>query len=292
MNSFAKSVQAAIAQLKGKISATAKRGLLRIIGEMKKLVRHHRLFAKTKEAKKEIEQKLINLTKRLSQKLSGVIPTIRGSLRGHQKNALRRLLQLQDAFGKLAPQIDYYIKNRKVAKGKIISLFQPLLRSIVRGKSGKNVEFGIKWGINRIRGGYLWLFLMTGNAKGEGDYMVQSVKEHIALFGQPPNEYGYDRGEWSAPHMKIVEQLGVKRIAVAPKGKASWKVSDLCKDRMVRERAQVEGVIGTLKHIGLNKPFSKTTPGMIRAGHRAGVRFNLSKVIRDARAAAEGRKAA
>lgn len=133
---------------------------------------------------------------------------------------------------------------------------------------------------------------MSGNAKGEADYMVQSVKEHIALFGKAPKDFAYDRGGWSEPHLKIVEDLGVKRSAVAPKGKAHWKVSNRCKDQMVRERAQVEGVIGTLKHTGLNKPNAKTTPGMIRAGHRAGVRFNLMKVIRDAKAAEEKKKAA
>ena len=39
--------------------------------------------------------------------------------------------------------------------GKIINLHIPELYSIVRGKVGKSVEFGLNWGITRLRGGYL-----------------------------------------------------------------------------------------------------------------------------------------
>jgi hypothetical protein len=42
-----------------------------------------------------------------------------------------------------------------VASGKIISLYIPQLYSIVRGKVGKTVEFGLSWGITRLSGGYL-----------------------------------------------------------------------------------------------------------------------------------------
>jgi len=42
-----------------------------------------------------------------------------------------------------------------VANGKIISLHIPQLYSIVRGKVGKAVEFGLSWGIRRLAGGYL-----------------------------------------------------------------------------------------------------------------------------------------
>lgn len=239
MGSFCKSIEAAWALLKGKIGNSA-RSVLQTVDKVKKLVREHRLFAKSMEKKREIERKLLALTKTVSQKLSKVIPKIGEKLKGHQKTAARRLLKLQEVFNKLAPQIAHYIEKGKPAKDKIISLFQPELRSIPRGKAGKPTEFGIKWGVNRIRGGFIWLFLLQGSKKGEADYMVQSIDEHIALFGQAPDEFAYDRGGWSAAHLEEVKDKGVKRIAVAPKGQAKWKVSSRCKERMVRERAQVD----------------------------------------------------
>jgi hypothetical protein len=281
MSSLCKSIAAATAVLKGKIRG-GKTSLLQTINKIKKLTREHRLFAKSAERKREIEWELLALTQTVSRKLAKIIPNIGNKLVGHQKTAHRRLIHLQGVFTKLAPQMAYFFQKSKVAKDKIISLFQPELRSIPRGKSGKPVEFGIKWGINRIRGGFVWLFQLHGPKKGEADYMVQAVREHTALFGTPPDEFAYDRGGWSEAHLQDVENQGVKRVAVAPKGKSKWKVSSRCKERMVRERAQVEGSIGTIKHIGFNKPQSKTTPGMIRAGHRAALRLNLTTIIRKA----------
>ena len=42
-----------------------------------------------------------------------------------------------------------------VASGKIINLHIPQLYSIVRGKVGKAVEFGLSWGITRLKGGFV-----------------------------------------------------------------------------------------------------------------------------------------
>lgn len=291
MGSFCKSVAAALAVLKGKFWSS-KTAILQMIDQVKKLVREHRLFAKTKERKREIERKLLALTKQVNDKIAKALPKIGNNLIGHQKTAYQRLVKLRDVFVKLSPQMAHYIEKGKVSKDKIISIFQPQLRSIPRGKAGKQVEFGIKWGINRIRGGFVWPFLLQGPKKGEADYMVQAIEEHIALFGKAPQEFAYDRGGWSEAHLETVENQGVKRVAVAPKGKAKWKVSSRCKERMVRERAQVEGTIGTIKHIGFNKPNTKTTPGMIRAGHSASLRLNLTVLIRKAQVAAQTKKAA
>ena len=283
MGAFARSIKSAVALLGSKIGSS-KKNIIDRIGQIKKLVRKHRLFCKTKESKHEVEKKLFNITKIFCVEIKKMIKHMSTSaiqnLRGHQKTAYLRLEDLLAVFKKLSPQIAYYIQNGSAAKNKIISLFQPLLRAIVRGKAGKKVEFGIKWGINQIRGGYISLFFLDGK-NGEADYAVRGVRHHIELFGEAPDEYGYDRGGWSEPHMEEIKNLGVKRIGIAPKGKANWKVSETCRKRISRERAQVEGKIGTIKGYDFNKPNAKTTEGMKRAAHRSELRFNLTKLTRD-----------
>lgn len=283
MNGLAKSTEKAMGVLGRKAGALKKRILTRIV-TIKKLVRKYRLFSKTKEVRKEVTQELLKLSQDLTGKIGKCLKEMEGSvvssLKGHQKTAHNRLQRLRDIFQKLSPQIAYYLRCGKVAKNKIISLFQTELRSIVRGKAGKKVEFGIKWGVNQVRGGYISLFRMEGK-KSEQDYMVEGVRHHEKIFGEIPEEYGYDRGGWSQSHMEEVERLGVKRVAVAPKGKAKWRVSDRCKKRMVNERAQVEGKIGTTKHYGLNKPEARTTQGMCRTARRAELRFNLTRFLKD-----------
>lgn len=283
MNSLAKSTERAMGVL-GRKAGNLKGKILEKIAVMKKLVRKYRLFAKTKEVKKEVTEKLLKLAIDLSKKIGGCLKGMegkaRGKLKGHQKVAWERLQYLREVFGKLAPQIAYYLRCGRVAKDKIISLFQTDVRSIVRGKAGKKVEFGLKWGVNQIRGGYISLFRVEGK-KSEMEFAVEGVRHHINLFGCAPAEYGYDRGGWSQKHIEEIKELGVKRVAIHPKGKAKWKVSDRCRSRMIRERAQVEGKIGTTKHYGLNKPEAKTVGGMHRCARRAELRFNLTKFLKD-----------
>ena len=283
MNSLAKSMGNAM-EILGRKAGAVKRRIVEKIVTIKKLVRKYRLFAKTKAMRQEVSRKLLKMTTDLSQKigecLKGMEGKIREGLKGHERSAFDRLGDLRDLFGKLGPQIAYYLRTGRVAKDKIVSLFLAEVRSIVRGKAGRKVEFGIKWGVNQIRGGYISLFRMEGK-KGEADWMMAGVEHHRRLFGVVPTEFGYDRGGWSGEHMDSIEEMGVKRVAVSPKGKAPWRVSDRCKERMVNERAQVEGKIGTIKHYGLNKPEAKTTPGMYRSARRAELRFNLTRFLKD-----------
>lgn len=283
MNSLAKSTERAMKVLGRKVGAI-KTKMVERIAMIKKLARKYRLFAKTKEVRQEVSKKLLEITTDLTHRIGDCLKKmegkVAGGLKGHQKGAVRRLRKLKDTFGQLGPQIAYYLRTGRVAKDKIISLFLPEVRSIVRGKAGKKVEFGIKWGVNQIRGGYISLFRMAGK-KGEADYMEAAVAHHQRMFGAVPREFGYDRGGWSRDHMDRIEAMGVKRVAVSPKGKAAWRVSKRCKARMVNERAQVEGKIGTTKHYGLNKPEAKTMEGMCRAARRAELRFNLTRFLKD-----------
>lgn len=279
MGSFADSVKRGITVI-GANAASGSKKIIETVKTIKKWVRKHRLFAKTKEAKREIERDLLELTKKLSQRLQKSLSETALNLSGKKAHVKKRLMELDEVMQKLLPQIDHYIQKGKVAKDKIISLFLKDVRSIVRGKAGKAVEFGMKWGINQIRGGYISLFQME-RKNGEADYAVEGIRQHQDIFGVTPEEFGYDRGGSSKEHMNTMKNMGVKRVAVAPKGRAKWTVSKKCQERMVNERAQVEGKIGTIKHYGFNKPDAKTQPGMRRSAQRAALRFNMTKFVKD-----------
>jgi len=279
MGSLARSIGCGISLL-GRKLGDGKTKLLDNITRIKKLVRRHRLFCKTLEAKRQVERELLKISNQLKKNTEKAVTAMSSfslkSLRGHQKTAFTRLKRLTEVFGNLSPQIAYYIKNGKPVSNKIISLFSTTVRSIVRGKAGKKVEFGLKWGFNQIAGGYISIFQLDGK-NGEADYAVAAVVRHIEMFGKAPKDYGYDRGGWSKDHIKIIEDLGVKNIAIAPKGKAKWIVSDGCRERLSRERAQVEGKIGTLKGYEFNKPKGD----MQRSARRSEMRFNLTKLTKD-----------
>jgi hypothetical protein len=287
MNSFMKSVRDNLATLLknskgfGKILAGKMKDA---ISKASKKVREHRLFAKTKEARLKINRELSRLTKGTLGDLGKLLEGMdvkKNQIRGQGKRALNNLAENYQSMYQMMPQIDYWIELGKVAKGKIVSLFNTDLRAIERGKSGKKTEFGLKWGINQIRGGYVSLFMCADMMSCDAAYAVRAVEEHIRIFGAPPKDLGFDRAAWSTDHKRQIRELGVKNLGIAPKGQAKWEVGPRVKDRMTRERAQVEGKIGTMKRKGLNKPEAKTNCGMRQSAQRAALCFNLRRFAKD-----------
>src|SRR5947207_4030996 len=149
----------------------------------------------------------------------------------------------------LLPQIRYWIRTSFVAANKIVSVHIPELYSIVRGKVGKPVEFGLEWGISRLRGGFL-LATVAANRREISDskFALKAVDDHISLFGKPPEAYAYDRGGYSEQNIRTLKAKGVRHVGLAPRGQAQWAVQGAMKDKLVRERAQVEGGIGAIKN--------------------------------------------
>jgi hypothetical protein len=122
-------------------------------------------------------------------------------------------------------------------KQRRVSLFNPDFKAINRGKIGKQIEFGLKWGSNQIRGGYISILMHSNMMACDADYSVKSIEEHIQIFGEAPRDFGFDRAACSIKHMKVIKKMGVKNLGIAPKGQAKWKVGPRVQDRMIRERA-------------------------------------------------------
>ena len=266
-----KNIRGKFNTIKGKIKDTA--------SDVKNLLRNSHLFAKTKEAKRKVSKKMYHVVSDLHQKIKGLLQS------GYKlrTKAGKEVMRLSDLMETLLPQMLHFINTGFVASKKIIHLQIPELYSIVRGKAGKKVEFGLKWGVNRIGGGFVQGFLM-GDGKHSSDlqFCVEGVKRHADLFGESPKIYGYDRGGFSPENLKKVAKMGVKHVGIAPKGNNDWVVSDSMSDKIKRERAQVEGSIGTIKssRYGFNKPKAHSKNAMVSCGHRSILGFNLMKLTK------------
>jgi len=255
----------------------------------KEKVREYRLFAKqkSKQQKDRMTAKMVTLVEKIQAQLGQALTSAalgKARLTKYGKVAAAKVERLNDAMKKLIPQIRYWLRTGWVASGKIVSVHIPELYSVVRGKVGKKVEFGLSWGIRRLRGG----FLLATLAKGTRDlvdakFAVSAVDEHIALFGKPPQSYAYDRGGWSDENIAAIKQRGVKDVGLAPRGKAAWRVGGKMKEKLVSERAQVEGGIGTIKHnkYGFNRPAARSARMMGASGQLAVLGFNLNKMVRE-----------
>ena len=252
-------------------------------------VREYRLFAKTKTkaVKDRMAGELARLVEGVQRPLGHALKSAASSqqrLGKYARMATAKVEQLHETMEKLVPQIRYWLKTGFVAADKIISLHIPELYSIVRGKVGKTVEFGLTWGIRRLKGGYLLASVATNRRElVDAKFAVKAVEDHIALFGKAPSAYAYDRGGWSVANVASLRKLGVKQVGLAPRGNAEWKISRSMKKKLISERAQVEGGIGTLKcsKYGFNRPAARSAKMMGACGQLAALGFNLNKLVRE-----------
>ena len=250
-----------------------------IASKVKGLVRGAHLFAKTKEEKRKVGKKLYHTI----SELQGLLKTcLSHGMQGRSK-ASQELARLSKLMDLLLPQILYFLETGFVAAKKIIHLQTPELYAIVRGKAGKSVEFGLKWGINRIDGFAMGFLINNGTHASDQKFCIQAIQEHISVFSKAPKTYGFDRGGFSKANIKKAKKLGVKNVGIAPTGKAKWDVSDRKAAAIRQERAQVEGVIGNIKSkkYGFNKPNAKSIWAMEMCGHRSILGFKLCKVVRE-----------
>jgi hypothetical protein len=255
----------------------------------KRKVREYRLFAKekSKEAKDRMVAQMTTIIEKVQRTLGatlrGVSVDTSARLRRYRKVALAKLIRLHHTMGKLVPQIRYWLNTGYVAANKIVSLHIPELYAIVRGKVGKTVEFGLNWGITRLRGGFLLATLAADKRElHDSKFAVRAVKDHMARFGKAPRAYAYDRGGWSTSNVEELKRLGVKDVGLSPRGRTQWLVSDKVKEKLMSERAQVEGGIGTIKcgKYGFNRPAARSATTMGMCGQRAVLGFNLNKLVR------------
>jgi hypothetical protein len=252
-------------------------------------LREFRLFAKekSKEQRLKMTARMLGLVEKINNQLGKAIGAASASkerLKRHARIAHANADKLHGVMKRLGPQIRYWLKTGFVATGKIVSMHIPEIYSIVRGKVGKTVEFGLNWGIRRLRGGFVLATLAQGRKDlQDARYAVDAIDEHTALFKAPPRSYAYDRGGWSEKNVAEIKRRGVKDVGLAPRGRAKWLVSGKMRRTLVSERAQVEGGIGTIKHqkYGFNRPPARSARMMGACGQLAVLGFNLNKMVRE-----------
>jgi hypothetical protein len=289
LGGFVRSIEAAA----GKVGQSLKGFLSKATDKLKAAkaqVRKYRLFAKdkTKQVKDKMVAKMASIIDGINRQLGKALAAAGEQgrkLRGHAVVARRKLGELHETMAKLLPQIRYWLRTGYVASGKIINLHIPQLYSIVRGKVGKAVEFGLSWGITRLKGGFV-LATMASSKKDFTDstFAVAAVEHVAALFGKAPRSYAYDRAGHSEKNIDRLRELGVRDVGLAPRGRTPWQVEGKIKDRLIKERALVEGSIGTIKcpKYGFNRPAARSAAMMGVCGQRAVLGLNLTKLTRGA----------
>ena len=131
---------------------------------------------------------------------------------------------------------------------RIVSIHQPHVRPIVRGKSQAKVEFGAKIHVSLVDG-YCFLDELSWDAFNEGSHMMAYVEQYKKRFGFYPKELLADQIYCTRANRAALKEKGIKLLA-----KPLGRPSALHHHISPGERNPIEGKFGQAKTgYGLNR---------------------------------------
>jgi hypothetical protein len=247
-------------------------------------VKDYHLFAKTKPEKDNALKQIIASSRQLQSQSKQLMKEVARASDQVAGAAVAKLKQMADVTAGLLPQIAYWMKSGKVATQKILHAGIRTARAIVKKTTGKKVQFGLKWLINRIPGGYIFGKVVPARAD-EKKMPIEALKNYREVFGAKatPEMAIYDRGGSCSETVEKLIKAGVKKVGIQPAGKASWYVAEADQQAVKSQRGKTEGSIGTLKSrkYEFNHGRQRSPATLEAAGQRAMVCMNLNNLLRD-----------
>jgi IS5 family transposase len=162
-------------------------------------------------------------------------------------------------------QREMYKEHKHRIADRIVSLSQPHVRPIVRGKTAHPVEFGAKIS-GALVDGYAYLDRISWDAYNENQDLIDQVERYKERFGYYPSEVIVDDIYGTRENRRYAKSKGI-RLSCKPLGrprvmneaerKAFWKQ----RRQDTGLRNQIEGKFGEGKRkYGLDKIMAKTAP--------------------------------
>jgi len=144
-------------------------------------------------------------------------------------------------------QQQMYDDNVNRCPDRIVNISQPHVRPIVRGKQGKNVEFGSKLGVS-LANGYARVDTLSWDAYHEASDLPIQAEAYKSLYGYYPELIQADKIYGTNANRKWCKERNI-RITVSPKGKPKQlsKYQKRKRKQEYGERNQIEGKFGQAK---------------------------------------------
>jgi transposase-like protein DUF772 len=272
--------------------ADVRRSVARRLREIGQALRRRGEAAR--EAVKRPYRRLLRVTARLVRQAQRAIATANDRLRrsrGSKRRAVAAIIRRLDALLPQARQVVRQTRARILqdvsnSDGKIVSVFEPYVRIMRRGKLHRPTEFGALVKVQEADGGIVTdVGVVTSNH--DAQLLVPSVEHHIAVFGHAPDLASTDRGFFSLEGERRIAELGVRRPVIPHSGYKSKARTAHERQRWFRHgrawRAGGEARISRLKHtFGMARSRYRGRRGMSRTVYWAAIANNLVAVARAA----------
>jgi transposase, IS5 family len=144
-------------------------------------------------------------------------------------------------------------QERVPAHEKLVSIFEAHTDIICRGKPNLSTEFGHKVWLDEVDGGLISNYRVLKGNPHDTQQWVESLDQHLQIFGRPPKQASADRGVYSHPNENYAQKLGVKQV-ILPKGGYKSKERDNFERKRNFQKGRrwhngIEGRISVLTHM-------------------------------------------
>ena len=208
-------------------------------------------YLQTAQKKVKSKKAIHNAVKKQLAYLRRNISSIHKLLDSYQKIPLDRkeykyLLVIQTLYDQQKQMFD---RGEHSVDNRIVSIHQPHVRPIVRGKANAKTEFGAKIQAT-VMNGYTFLDELSWEAFNEGTCLISSVEKYKARFGFYPEYVLVDKIYCTRANRKALKDLSIT-LRAKPLGRP--KAVDE-KHVSPGERNPIEGKFGQAKTVyGLNR---------------------------------------
>ena len=205
-----------------------------------------------KKRRKAIKQQLQFLKRNLTHidNLLNLVTDESTALTGHQR---RQYWVIQEVYR----QQEEMLRNREQrCDHRIVSINQPHIRPIVRGKTGKKVEFGAKLGVSLTDNGISHVDNLDWNAYHEGHDLPTQVENYRKRHGCYPEAVLADQIYGSRDNRKYLKKHNIRfagKVLGRPKKETAENRNELREGRRQRkaeyqQRIPIEGKFGQGKN--------------------------------------------
>ncbi len=189
-----------------------------------------------------------------------------------------------------AQQLQKHESHSNSIQDRIVSISQPHIRPIVRGKSGTPVEFGAKLSISHLASGYVTVDKLSWDAYNESGDLTGQIESYRKRFGYYPASVHADTIYQTRSNRRYCKELGIrltgKQLGRPPKqteeNKAVLEAKKKEMQQDERDRIPVEGKFGNAKRKGslgrIMAKLSHTAESVIHVGI---IVLNLDKYLRE-----------
>ena len=142
-------------------------------------------------------------------------------------------------------QEQMYESRTKRIEDRIVSISQPHVRPIVRGKAGRPVEFGAKVSVSLVEG-YTFIERMSWENFNESKELIGQIEGYRERFGWYPESVHADKIYRTRENLRYCEEHGIRlsgpKLGRPKKGIGTEEKAQMRQDELVRNA--IEGKFG------------------------------------------------